>query len=464
MRIALHSPDDRSLSQLRNIILRLGHDPVTAPSIGQAASLNADLVLAEWALLSRAEDLFAGLETAAGFQPPVPVVVLLSSHSRAFADRVRLAGAADVLFLPPDPLEIQAEIEAVELRNQTGSFAMADEFARLRDTILVGEHPRFRKCLEELLVAAKSDANVLLLGETGVGKEMFARSLHSLGARARHPYLAVNCANLPGALLESELFGHVRGAFTGADKDRAGRLEEVGEGALLLDEIGDMEPSLQMKLLRVVEQREFQRLGANRNIPMRARLICATSVDLEKAVGQGRFRRDLLGRINQLRIVLPPLRERRSDIILLAERLLYKHARTQIELSESTKQVLLAFQYPMNVRQLENIMISALAHAGSRTVILPRDLPDEVLRSEPVPAQTESIMIPISASLDYQGARAEALRAVDAVFLPRVLSECAGNQSAAASALGVDRKTFGSRYHAAVGGGGDELLQDSRNR
>jgi DNA-binding NtrC family response regulator len=458
MKIGIHSPERTVLLELRKAISDLGHESFDADSIVQAAGADVGLVLAEWALNSLPADLFGGLEIAASRVPPIPIVILLSARSRSFAERARAAGAADVLFLPPDPLELQAEIEAVERRGHVVGGATLGAFEHLRETTLIGEDPRFRKCIEELIVAAQSQAHVLLLGETGVGKEMFAQAIHLLSMRSRHHYMAVNCASLPGHLLESELFGHARGAFTGAEKLRLGRFEEVGEGSLLLDEVGDIEPALQMKLLRVIEQREFQRVGENNNIPFRARIMCATSVDLERAVEEGRFRRDLLGRINQLRIVLPPLRERRGDIILLATRLLKKHATTRVDLSESTKQHLLAFDYPMNVRQLENIMISALAHAGTRTAILPRDLPEEILHSMQERAEPELLQLSLPASMDYPKARAEAVRAVDRVFLGRMLDAHSGNQSAAAKALGIDRKTFSQRYEQATqSGDGDEL-------
>ena len=183
-------------------------------------------------------------------------------------------------------------------------------------------------------------------------------------------------------------------------------------------------------------------MGENNNIPFRARIMCATSVDLERAVEEGRFRRDLLGRINQLRIVLPPLRERRGDIILLATRLLKKHATTRVDLSESTKQHLLAFDYPMNVRQLENIMISALAHAGTRTAILPRDLPEEILHSMQKRPEPELLHFSLPTSADYSSARVEAIRAVDRLFLGRMLDAHSGNQSAAAQALGSTVRPF----------------------
>jgi two-component system response regulator AtoC len=459
MRVALHSPDTQTLIELRRILVGLGHETVDAPGVEAAAGLDVRAVFAEWAMSSVAADLFAGLNAASVRTPAIPIVILLSARSREFAARARAAGAADVLFLPVDPLELEAEIDAIDRRERPFLGDIGERFERLRETTLVGEHPRFKKCIDELAVAARTDANVLLLGETGVGKEMFASAIHEIGDHSRHRYLAINCANLPGSLLESELFGHVKGAFTGADKTRLGRFEEVGEGTLMLDEVGDMEAPLQMKLLRVIEQREFQRLGENKNIPFRGRLICATSVDLDRAVEDGKFRRDLLGRINQLRIVLPPLRERRSDIPLLASRLLKKHANAHVELSESTKQHLLSFTYPMNVRQLENIMVSALAHAGGRSVIIPRDLPSEVLQQPRERARPETIAVAIPASLGYAEARVEALRGVDRIFLRRILEQHSGNQSAAAAELGIDRKTLSQRYREAfeAGGAGSEL-------
>jgi transcriptional regulator with PAS, ATPase and Fis domain len=366
-------------------------------------------------------------------------------------ERARAAGAIDVLFSPPDLEEIRAEIEATDQSAVTLDLIYQDSFRKLRRQSLIGESLAFRKCLNELRLATKCDANVLLIGETGTGKEMFAQTIHQLSRRAGNSLMAINCAGLPGTLLETELFGHVKGSFTGAETSRIGRFEAVGAGTLLLDEIGDIEQALQVKLLRVIEQRVFQRVGDNKDVPFSARLICATSVNLEKAVAVGTFRRDLLGRIDQFRIELPSLRERRDDISGLVGHFLRKHAKGRvIEISKTSLEILEAYDYPMNVRQLENIIIGALARSDPGRLLLPRHLPKEIMTaSERQPAAgTRPLSLPTD--LTYKEAREYAAQAVDRLYLNELIKKHNGNYSKAAEEAGIDRKTFSARVEQAL--------------
>lgn len=408
-------------------------------------------LIAEWPVTTSTADLVDALQRAQRRSVPIPVIVLLPRGLPGLLARAIAAGAWDVLLMPIDRAEIDAELDEI----LDGSRGLAGEkrvvFETLTQSDLVGVSRPFRRCLLELQQAASSNANVLLLGETGSGKEMFARAIHRLSDRASEPYVAVNCASLPSHLLETELFGHVRGAFTGADRPREGRFSAVRAGTLLLDEIGDIEPALQMKLLRVIETREFERVGDNAAVRFHGRIIAATAVDLDKAMRTERFRRDLMGRLDQFRIVLPPLRSRREDIPLLARHFLVKHSGGRpVDLSQSAMDLLCACEFPMNVRQLENAIIGAVAKAQPGTLLLPKHLPADVVAPPATPPDAtrpaEMRTIEISAALDYQKAREAAAEAVDALYLEDLLRQHDGNQSAAAEAAGIDRKTFGARW------------------
>jgi DNA-binding NtrC family response regulator len=452
VRIAIITDDDVLARTVGAEISSAGHEALLAKSIGDALARQSDLIFAHCPSSGDLPALLTMLAAAAKAPEPVPVVVLLGPESLGLMHRLRAEGAADVLLAPPEAGEIRSEIE--ELCGRTSFLdgaerARFEEFARQK---LVGQSPAFLRCLDELRLAARSNANVLLTGETGTGKEMFAQALHALGPRAGEPFVAVSCAALPGPLLEAELFGHTKGAFTGADRDRIGRFAVVGAGTLLLDEIGDLDAPLQVKLLRVIEQRVFQRIGANNNIPFLARLVSATCVDLKEGVRAGRFRRDLLGRIDQFHIAIPPLRERKGDVSLLAHHFLKKNAQGRlVELSPTTLDILEHFDFPMNVRQLENAIIFALAHSGDARMILPRHLPSDILlpsRDHPPAARSHTIRV--SAALAYEQARKAAAREIDRIYLDMLLRKHGGNQTRAAEEAGIDRGTFAERLDQAT--------------
>jgi DNA-binding NtrC family response regulator len=290
---------------------------------------------------------------------------------------------------------------------------------------------------------------VLLVGETGTGKEIFARAIHKLSTRSESPFVAVNCAALPLGLIESELFGHVRGAFSGADRNREGRFESVSSGTLLLDEVGDLDLAVQIKILRVIEQRQFERVGHNDPQTFAGRLISATSIDLQEACHVGKFRMDLLGRLNQIKIALPPLRKRSADIPLLVRHFLKKHSSNKLmDLSPSALYLLMDSPYPMNVRQLENAVISAIAHCGPSCLILPAHLPEEIRSTQNVD-RSDDLIIRLPARHIYGEARTAAECQVDSLYLGQLLKKHNGNQSTAAAEAGIDRKTFAARLEKA---------------
>ena len=289
-----------------------------------------------------------------------------------------------------DHLQLVAAIagtSAVALENARRIHWLEHENLRLSTEInldhnLIGESPRMREVYQFLARVAPTDSNVLLQGESGTGKELAARAIHRNSPRSSKPFVPINCAAIPEGLLESELFGHERGAFTGAVAQKKGRLEVAGGGVVFLDEIGELAPALQVKLLRVLQEREFERVGGTRPISVDIRLVAATNKDLGEAVKTGTFRKDLFYRLNVLSLVMPPLRERREDIPMLAEYFLTKYIKKfdirATRLCPEAMACLVNYDWPGNVRELENAIEHALVLSAS-DVIQPEDLPESIL-------------------------------------------------------------------------------------
>jgi two-component system response regulator HydG len=293
-----------------------------------------------------------------------------------------------------------------------------------RTTTVVAESEAMRACLLRVRDFAATEAPVVLLGETGTGKEILARALHANGPRRDRPFLAVNVAALPGELLESELFGHVRGAFTGATADRQGLLAAADGGTLFLDEVGEMPLPLQAKLLRAVQEGEVRRVGDSRTFAVDVRYVCATHRDLRARVAQGLFRDDLFYRLHVLGVRVPPLRERRADILPLARALLAEQRSPAAAFSRAAEELLLAYDWPGNVRELGNAVMhgAALAHGGA---IGPEHLPDEV-RAPGAARPREP----------------RTLAEVEREHVLRVLESCGGSPVEAARELGIGRNTL----------------------
>jgi transcriptional regulator with PAS, ATPase and Fis domain len=251
---------------------------------------------------------------------------------------------------------------------------------------MVGASPRMKDVFEFVRRVAPTDATVLIEGESGTGKELVARAIHRNSARAENSFVAINCAAIAENLLESELFGHEKGAFTGAAAQKKGRIEMAEGGTLFLDEVSELAPELQAKLLRVLQEREFERVGGTRAIPLDIRLVAATNKRLATAVAAGEFRKDLFYRLNVVTLTMPALRDRAEDILQLAEHFLAKSSRkskTRIkELSDRARACLIKYDWPGNVRELENAIESALV-LGANDTILPEDLPEAVLEAGP---------------------------------------------------------------------------------
>ena len=281
---------------------------------------------------------------------------------------------------------------------------------------------------------AATDATVLIEGESGTGKELVARAIHAASPRAARPFVAVDCGAIAEGVLESELFGHARGAFTGAQAMRRGLFEEANQGTLFLDEIGDVGQNLQARLLRALQEGTIRRVGTNETIAVDVRVVAASNRDLAQAVRDGRFREDLFYRLNVVTIVIPPLRERREDIPLLAEHFAAKHGRAEgAAISAPARDLLVAYDWPGNVRELENVVARALALNPSG-VVTPEDLVDHVRSARPAAATL--------AALAGVTQERPTLAELEKRYAAQVLQETGGNKTRAAEILGIDRKTL----------------------
>jgi DNA-binding NtrC family response regulator len=312
---------------------------------------------------------------------------------------------------------------------------------RYRFEGLVGQSARMRELFDLLETVAASPSTVLLTGETGTGKELAARAIHHNSVRRAHRFVALNCSAVPETLLEAELFGHVKGAFTGAVANRTGRIETAHQGTLFLDELGVMSISLQAKLLRVLQERELERLGDTRTIKVDVRVIAATNADLQQLVGDGLFREDLYYRLNVIPIFLPPLRERREDIPLLVQHFVarlspHEKPAQKVTVTQEALRVMMAYAWPGNIRQLENAVERALALSRDRTQIDVQDLPPELRDNSPA-GQEPTVTLPAD-GLDLPLYIAD----VERQLIGQALDETGGNRQQAARRLGLKRTTL----------------------
>jgi DNA-binding NtrC family response regulator len=303
---------------------------------------------------------------------------------------------------------------------------------------IIGKSPAMKRLYELLETVAPTGSTILVTGDTGTGKEMVARAIHQNSPRRASRFVAINCSAIPESLLEAELFGHVRGAFTGAVGNRQGRIEQAHKGTLFLDEVGTMSAALQMKLLRVLQEREFERVGDSHTTKVDVRVIAATNSDLGRMVSQGGFREDLYYRLNVIPVRLPPLRERREDIPLLVQHFLdrYQAGSGPATVSQEAMRRLMAYEWPGNVRQLENAIERASAFSGARGQIDVADLPPEVQEAEQ-PAPSWAVGLPPE-GLDLPTLVAD----LERDLIGRTLERTGGNKGQAARLLGLKRTTL----------------------
>ncbi len=317
--------------------------------------------------------------------------------------------------------------------------------------LLIGESRPMQQVVQTIQLVARRRSTVLITGETGTGKEMVAQSIHAASDRARLPMVCVNCSALPETLLEAELFGHVKGAFTGATNHRVGRFEQANHGTIFLDEIGDLPLSLQAKLLRVLQEREFQRLGSSETVHVDLRVIAATHTDLAEMIKQGKFREDLYYRLNVVPITIPPLRERASDVRLLAMHFIEKVCREEKipakQISRETLDRLSAHDWPGNVRQLENAVEKAIVLSGDRPTLVPGDFPLPP-RKHPVAfaGGAQSFIAVPDQGLDFE----KTVGSIERNILEQALKKTRGNKKLAAEMLGLKRTTLTAKLKSLV--------------
>jgi len=364
-------------------------------------------------------------------QPSGQVVLISGFGTLETAIEAVRAGAFDYVSKPFNIGEIKATVDRALAQAAHGGSTQPPLNTRVTPEGLLGRSAPMLEVYKQIARAADSSVPVLIQGESGTGKELVARAIHSHGRRSSRPFVAVNCGAIAETLLDTELFGHARGAFTGAIADRRGLFEQAADGTVFLDEIGETSPALQVKLLRVLEESEVRPVGGNRALSVSARIIAATNVDLEREVAANRFRQDLYYRLGVIVIVVPPLRERRGDIGLLAGRFLEAataRAGRRVEISSEALDALTGYSWPGNVRELENT-IERLVVFSRANVIEVEDLP-AAIRSRG-PSLEEGLFTDLP-SLDELERR----------YLIHVLKTVDGNRSRAAAVMGVDRRTL----------------------
>jgi DNA-binding NtrC family response regulator len=314
----------------------------------------------------------------------------------------------------------------------------------------VGRSAAMQEVFKQVAAVASSEANVLLVGESGTGKELVARAVHHNGARAEGPFEAINCGSIPETLLESELYGHEKGAFTGAVRRKPGKFEVATGGTVFLDEIGEMALASQVKLLRFLEERAFQRVGGTEAVAVDVRIVAATNLNLEERVREGRFREDLYFRLNVVKIVIPPLRDRRDDIPLLVA--FYLDQARGAGVTDEAMELLKAHTWPGNVRELRNAIERGvvLAHGGA---VRPEHLPEAVVSPKPVgETDVEARVRELVERMTREGAPGNLYRQVEArwekALLRRVLEITSGNQVKASELLGINRMTLRKKIEA----------------
>jgi DNA-binding NtrC family response regulator len=370
--------------------------------------------------------------------PHVPVIFLTAYGTVDAAVQAISSGAFYYFVKPPDYDKLkQVLAKAIEQRKPSlHALVHPDDTSTARSPRLIGRDPVMAQILRKIAMIKDAECSVFICGETGTGKEIVANHLHYLSSRSDKPFVAVNCAAIPRELLEAELFGYEKGAFTGAMGSRTGKIEEASGGSLFLDEIGEMEPSLQAKLLRVLQERAICRLGSNNTIKVDFRLISSTNRNLEKEMESGTFRKDLYYRINVVRLDLPPLRDRIDDLPILTSEFLGEFCRReskQLTISRDAMDIFFEYSWPGNIRQLKNVIEHAVV-ISSGTTIGVRDLPDDLRGLYHRNSPPDVI---------------KSLRSLEQQAIANALSKCNGNKSMAARQLGISRKALYARLKGA---------------
>lgn len=437
-------------STLRTALFRLldrrGYQVVTAQRLDEARSFMSpekpfDIAIVDMNLPDgNGLDLMAEIKAQS---PQTQVIVLTGFATIDTAVQATQKGAFHFLTKPFNVEELMSlldkalsqktlEIENRQLRTELGS--------RYQFSQIIGESEGIKNCLSLVERVADSDSTVLVMGESGTGKELIARAIHYNSPRSKGPFIAINCGAIPSELLESELFGHVKGAFTGAIANRIGRFEMADEGTLFLDEIGDLDPSMQVKILRALQERVFEPVGSTKSVQVNVRVITATNVDLEKAVASGRFREDLYYRLNVIPINIPALRERRTDIPILLNHFMNSYNKNKVKtltgFAEDSMKCLVNYGWPGNIRELENL-IERLSILKGHGVVEVSDLPPKYRSTAASFAETGSVEIPES-GLDFNNA----VDQFENALILKALEKTGWNKNQAALLLRLNRTTL----------------------
>ena len=443
--------DEPGMREFLQIMLeKMGFEVVASPSgedaINRLENSHFDLIICDLKLprVSGMEVLRKSKE----INPEVPVIMITAFGSPESAVEAMKLGAYDYITKPFKLDEIQLVInkalekarlleENIQLRKELKTKYGFDQ--------LVGVSEPMRRIYQLIRQVAPTNSNVLISGESGTGKELVAKAIHYNSPRRSYPFLVVNCASIPETLLESELFGHTKGAFTGAYQARRGMFELAHKGTIFLDEIAEMPLSLQAKLLRVIEEKSFRRLGGEEEIKVDVRIISATNRELEKEVEEGRFREDLYYRLNVIRIHLPPLRERKEDLPILARHFLEKYSKVLRKpikkISQEAEELLLQYHWPGNVRELENTIERAVS-LESGEIILPESLPEKIQSSGEKIIPNSLLTLPPE-GIDLEKTLAD----IEKKLLKEALIRTKGNKTKAAQLLGISFRSF--RYRLA---------------
>jgi len=441
--VLLVDDEQSHLESLERIFQREGYHTLCATSGKQALDLlrqhHVHVMLTDLVMPGMTgSELLKACRTVS---PETEVVMMTAYGTIETAVEAMKDGAYDFITKPLKKVFITKVVrQALEkqkllLENRT----LREQLESMRPHDIIGQSPAIVETLTMIRQAGPSSATVLLSGESGTGKELLARAIHRASPRAEHPFVAVNCAALPEGILESELFGYERGAFTGADRRREGRFEAAHQGTLFLDEVGEMIPSTQVKLLRVLQDGEFERLGSNDTLKVDLRLVAATNQDLEQAVKVGKFREDLYYRLNVIHVRVPPLRERSGDVPLLANFFLRRYAKKNDKVVEGvTARAMDAMgnhSWPGNVRELENVIERAVV-LSSDTVIDLDDLPQNLtglgkLTSEKT-VEGRGVYVPVGTSLED----------AERLLLKETLKATGGDKNLASKLLGVATRTI----------------------
>jgi two-component system response regulator AtoC len=441
-RILITEDDEDLAFVIREALTRQGYEAEVAPTaealLDKLKAGSYDLILLDVRLPDM--DGLDAIPRCRDLAPETPIIVMTAHGTRQIAMNAITRGAYDFftkpLKMPEFQVVVSRALDRRRLQQQVKVLREGQVAGGFEE--LIGKSESLKRVTDMANRAAPTDLTVLIHGESGTGKELMARAIHRLSVRKEGPFIPVNCAAIPEGLLESELFGHERGAFTGAIRARPGRFELAREGTLFLDEIGDMPVAMQAKILRVLQERQFERVGGTRAIGADVRVIAATHQDLESLAGEGRFRSDLFYRLQGVRLVMPPLRERIDDLPLLVTHLLERAAqrlwRQPATVSTEALRCLWTYPWPGNIRELQHVLEGAMVLSDG--VILPEHLPPAVQRGAKTPATGDPTGPVVTGSLD------EALEEWERRAILDALQKAHGVQARAAKILGITERSL----------------------